>query len=131
MPSWEQPIRHHLRTRWPKIVTMPAKQAQRKPRQEAKAEITALLEKIEKIELSLLKAVVKRSGFWMLIMTEISVFGDAEHGEGIVPMTSNWNIWRHLQLPKPKVEFVEGYEMEEEDMEDFATGISGNAQRWL
>jgi len=33
----------------PKIVTMPAKQAQRKPCQEAKAEITALLEKnIEK-----------------------------------------------------------------------------------
>jgi protein MAK16 len=33
----------------PKIVTMPAKQVQRKPRQEAKAEITALLEKnIEK-----------------------------------------------------------------------------------
>jgi hypothetical protein len=33
---------------------------------------------------------------------------------------------------EPKVEFVEGYEMEEEeDMEDFATGISGKAQRWL
>jgi hypothetical protein len=30
----------------PKIVTMPAKQVQRKPRQEAKAEITALLEKV-------------------------------------------------------------------------------------
>ncbi len=38
-----------------------------------------VLGQIEKIELSLLKAVVKRSGFWMLIMTEISVFGDAEH----------------------------------------------------
>ncbi len=32
-----------------------------------------VLGQIEKIELSLLKAVVKRSGFWMLIMTEISV----------------------------------------------------------
>jgi hypothetical protein len=61
-----------------------------------------VLGQIEKIELSLLKAVVKRSGFWMLIMTEISVFGDAEHWEGIVPMTSNWNIWRHLQLPSER-----------------------------
>jgi hypothetical protein len=32
---------------------------------------------------------------------------------------------------EPKFEFVQGYEMEEEDMEDFATGISGNAHRWL
>eukprot|EP00249_Psilotum_nudum_P013347 c24285_g1_i1 orf=629-1576(-) len=106
-----------------KIVTMPAKQVKREARREAKAEIAAVLDKA--IEKELLQRL--QSGTYgdiynfplkeyekVLAMEEMEALDEEEED---------------AEEEYAKVEYVEGYEMEEEeDLEDFASGLGMEGQ---
>lgn len=96
-----------------KVMTMPTKQRKREARREAKAEIAAVLDRA--IEKELIERL--QSGTY----GDIYNFPVKEY-EKVLEMEEMQAASEeedNAEEPEPEVEYVEDYEMEEDDMEDF------------